>query len=87
MTLCGQATLPDHHRVLVWEWLTRWPLDPSTLMVEHEDKVVAIGDRTLCNFEQELMEKILCPSPFDSYGEFIGATYTVLLRPLLELSL
>lgn len=67
--LCSQATLPDHHRALVWEWLAQWPLDPPTLTAELEEEAVADIDHTLDTYEQELREKILLPSPFDSYGE------------------
>lgn len=68
--LCGQATLPDHHRALAWEWLTQWPLDPPTLVAEHEEEAVADIHRTLHGYELELKEKVLRPSPFDSYGEW-----------------
>ncbi len=77
LTLASQATLPDHHRALVWEWLLRWPRESITSdsHLEGENQ-----EEHNMAFEMELRHKVLQPSLFDSHGITV-----VLICCLIEL--
>ena len=87
LLLCGQTTLPDHHRALLWEWLVQWPLDSKSFTAtgqeerEKEDEEgeeeggEAMGEERgvatdhTSKEEEDLKQKVLQPSPFDSLGK------------------
>lgn len=70
--LCGQVTLPDHHRALVWEWLIQWPQDTPPGSAEEEEELGGPADQRLTFEEVELRNRVLQPSIFDCYGTWLG---------------
>ena len=68
LIICGQTSLPEHHRVLAWEWLLR---DSLRVPVEGEEVEVDSGspmDQSSQSYEMELRQRVLLPSMFDSLG-------------------